>query len=726
MSETLPKKYEGLDGTELAISESQERMAVLIDKDDEIAFKELAKEENLESTLVAKITNDNRLKMIWNNKIILDISRDFLNTNGIKQKVNIRVINPNPYENYFNLISSKNYDNLKEAWLNNLRDLNICNQKGLIERFDSTVGAGTVLMSFGGKYQLTQTEGMVAKIPLLKGETNTCTIMTYGYNPKLAKWSPFHSGIYAILDSIAKVTAMGGDYKRIRLTLQEYFEKLGKDEQKWSKPFTMLLGAFYIQKKLDIPAIGGKDSMSGTFKNMNVPPTLVSFAVCTANANQIISPEFKNSDNFVILLSLKRDENELPNFDMLDKNYSTIYKLIQAGKILSIHTIGYGGIAASISKMCFGNKIGIIFNNIEHNELFNNDYGSLILEIDKHSNLEQLFEGLEYRILGITSKKPIIKIHNITLDIDLLIETWNEPLKDIFPIKEDIIGTPKKIIYKGGNKLKNSIKIAKPRIFIPIFPGINCEYETQKAFEKAGGINDILILKNLTSKDIEESIEHIIKKINNSQIIALAGGFSAGDEPDGAGKFIATVFRNPKIKEAVMNLLNNRDGLILGVCNGFQALIKLGLLPYGEIKYIDKDSPTLTFNKIGRHISKMAHTKITSNLSMWFNNTNVGDIHTITFSNGEGRFVANKEQITKMIRNGQIATQYIDFKGNPTYDGNFNPSGSFEAIEAITSPDGRILGKMGHSERIGSNICKNIQGNKNQKIFEAGVEYFRG
>ncbi len=721
----VPKKYEGLDGTELAISESQERMAVVIDKNDLDKFIDLAHGENLEATLVAKVTNTGRLIMKWRGKNILDISRDFLDTNGAKQRTKARVIHPSKEKDYFQRTTDLYKDkNLLNAWMENLRDLNVADQKGLVERFDSTIGAGTVLMPFGGKYSLTPTEGMVCKIPVLSGETNTCTIMTHGYNPRLAKWSPFHGAMYAVIESISKVVALGGDYKKIRLTLQEYFEKLGSNREKWGKPFSALLGAFYVQKKLDIPAIGGKDSMSGTFKDLNVPPTLVSFAVNTADSRRVISPEFKKAGSNIVLIPLRKDERNIPDFQGLDRNYSRIYKLIQDGKILSAGAIRVGGIGSAISKMAFGNKIGAVLKEMEMGQLFKADYGSIIVEIESNEDIKHLLEGVEYKILGKTQRKKTIDVNGVSIDLEEALGAWREPLKDIFIIKEDEAGTPRKIWYEGGSRIKSSIKIAKPRVFIPVFPGTNCEYDTARAFEKAGGIEETFVLNNLTPVDIEKSIEKMVEKINSSQIIALPGGFSAGDEPDGSGKFIAAVFRNPRVEEAVMDLIKNRDGLILGICNGFQALIKLGLLPYGEIRDMDEGCPTLTFNKIGRHVSCMSMTRVVSNLSPWLNNVEVGDVHRIAISHGEGRFVASEEVMKELIENGQIATQYVDFDGNPSYNGEFNPNGSLDAVEAITSPDGRILGKMGHSERVGKDICKNIPGNKEQKLFEAGIRYF--
>ncbi|MTI66797.1 MAG: phosphoribosylformylglycinamidine synthase [Firmicutes bacterium] len=719
----VPKKYEGLDGTELAISESQERMAVVIDKNDLYKFKKHCSTENLEATIVAEVTDTNRLIMKWRNKNILDISRDFLNTNGVKKKASISVAEPDKDKNFFkNNIEIKN---IEDSWLNTLSDLNVTSQKGLVEMFDSTIGKGTVLMPFGGKYQLTPTEGMVAKIPVLNKETNTCSIMSYGFDPKLSKWSPFHGAMYAVVHSIAKVVSMGGDYKKTRLTLQEYFEKLGDNSIKWGKPFSALLGAFYAQKKLNIPAIGGKDSMSGTFKDLNVPPTLVSFAVNVADARNIISPEFKKIGSNVVVINLERKEDELPDFEILQKNFSKIYKLINEGKILSAHTVGKGGISAAISKMAFGNKIGMKFKDIEVNKLFEENYGSVVVEIEENEDITKLLSDINYTQLGNTEDEKIIKIKDTKIDLEKAIKYFEEPLSEVFPIKESIDKEIKDVKYTKGNKVKSSITIAKPRVLIPTFPGTNCEYDTATAFKKAKAETETLIFKNLTTNDIKESIDVFAEKINKSQIIALPGGFSAGDEPDGSGKFIAAVFRNPKIKEAVMNLLNNRDGLIIGICNGFQTLVKLGLVPYGEIIEPNENQPTLTFNKIGRHVSSMVKTKVTSNLSPWFNNVKVGEVFDIAVSHGEGRFVANEKDLKKMIDNGQIATQYVDYDNRASYDGKFNPNGSLLAIEGITSPDGRILGKMGHSERIGKDICKNVVGKKDQLIFEAGVKYFK-
>ena len=719
----VTKKYEGLDGTELAISESQERMAVVVDSTDAEKFIEYAREENLEAVEVAKVTDNRRLQMKWRGKNIVDISRDFLDTNGVKQKIDITVKSPSE-NSYFN---EEAIEDLKEKWISTIRDLNVCSQKGLVERFDNSIGSSTVLMPFGGKYSSTPTETMCFKVPVLNGETTTGTIMSYGYNPKIGKWSPFHGALYAVVESVTKVVAAGGDYKNIRLTLQEYFEKLGKDSAKWGKPFSALLGAFYAQKQLEIPAIGGKDSMSGTFKDINVPPTLVSFAVDVVNTDKVISPEFKKKGSRVVLVKADRDEYNIPKFNELKKNFEVISKLISEGLVLSAHSVKMGGIVEAVSKMSFGNKIGINFaNNIKSKDLFSEDYGSIILEVDDKVELKEVFKDIHYSLIGFTQGAPKIKVNNLEIYIDELLDEWEKPLENIFSTKAvEIEGDIELKLYKADSVKAPSIKLATPRIFIPVFPGTNCEYDVERRFKLAGGETKVSVFKNLTARDIEDSVETMVKQINSSQIVMLPGGFSAGDEPDGSGKFIATVFRNPRVKEAVMELLNNRDGLMIGICNGFQVLVKLGLVPYGEIRDMDEDCPTLTYNKIGRHMSKIISTKVVSNLSPWFNNVKVGDVHSVAISHGEGRFVCTPKVGEELFSRGQVATQYVDFNGNPSYDINFNPNGSMYAIEGITSPDGRVLGKMGHSERIGKNVYKNILGEKDQKLFEAGVNYFK-
>ena len=717
----VPKKYEGLDGTELAISESQERMAVVVKADKADSFIKYANEENLEATVVAKVTDDRRLKMFWNGNDIVNISRDFLDTNGAVQNTDIYVEEPaNKPEKI------ENKADLKAQWLENLSQLNVACQKGLVERFDSTIGAGTILMPFGGKNQMTPAEVMAAKIPLLKGETTTGTLMSYGYNPTVAKWSPFHSAVYAVVESVAKIVAGGGDYDSVRLTFQEYFERLGEDSHRWGKPFSALLGAYLAQIELGTAAIGGKDSMSGTFKDLDVPPTLVSFAVDPVKMYNVISPEFKNAGNTIVKVSVSYDENDLPVFDELKKNFVKISELVKESKIVSAATIGVGGIAAAVTKMAFGNDIGAVINE---EDLFNYNYGSFVLELacDK-AEAEKLFAGYNFAVIGNTTSEKSIVANGVTIDIDEALNIWIKPLEKIFPTKyleevkkADIEIKPFNVVEK-----KFSGKgIAAPRVLIPVFPGNNCEYDTKRAFEKAGAVADTLVVTNLKTQWLEESIDKMVDMIHNSQIIMIPGGFSAGDEPEGSGKFIAAVFRNPKVKEAVMDLLKNRDGIMLGICNGFQALIKLGLVPFGEIRDMEENSPTLTFNTIGRHISCLADTKIVSNKSPWLWNSNVGDIHKVAFSHGEGRFMADEAVIKALAENNQIATQYVDPNGNPTFDIRYNPNGSLYAIEGITSPDGRVLGKMGHSERMGNGVFKNVPGEKDQKIFLSGVQYFK-
>lgn len=735
--DVIPKKYEGLDGTELAISESQERMAVVIKKENIEKFISMAREENLEATHVADVTDSKRVRMFWNGKTIVDISRDFIETNGVKQTTKVRVkaidnieINNRFREKHLEL-EVNNVMSLKDRFVETMTDLNVCSQRGLVEKFDNTIGGNTVLLPFGGKYQATPTQGMVAKIPVLNGETDTSTIMTYGYNPKIGKYSPFHGALYAVVESVCKVVTIGGNFSSIRLTLQEYFEKLGISEVKWGKPFSALLGAYYAQNKLGIPAIGGKDSMSGTFKDIDVPPTLVSFAVDTVDAKQVLSPEFKNSNSTVIMLSTKLFENKVIDFEELKKNLSKVTDLIKDEKVSSAYSIGYGGVCEAICKMSFGNKIGFRFNEsieIDESILFGASYGNIILELkDDNKEVLESLSGYNYKILGNTVKEKSIFIENEEIDIDFIYNKYCEVLEPIFPTRvESIKEKIETISFITDTKgCKSGISLASPKVFIPTFPGTNCEYDSARVFEKAGAKTSIKVFKNLTDKDIESSIDSMVEEIKSSQIIMLPGGFSAGDEPDGSGKFIATVFRNPKIAEAVNEFLTKQDGLMLGICNGFQALIKLGLVPYGKIMDIDENCPTLTYNKIGRHQAKMVKTRISSNKSPWLYGTEVGDIHSIAISHGEGRFVADEKTLKQLIDNGQIATQYVNLEGNATYDIDFNPNGSIFAVEGITSIDGRILGKMGHSERIGNQVVKNIIGEKDQKIFESGVKYFK-
>ncbi len=711
----VPKKYDGLDGTELAISESQERMAVVVRAEDADKFIEYSNEENLEATKVAVVTDENRLVMNWRGKTICDISRDFLNTNGATKNTDVEVVLPEETDSFF---KQEVVTDVKAKWLDVLSDLNVCSQKGLCERFDSTIGANTVLMPFAGKYQLTPSDGMVAKVPVLGGETNTATVMTFGYNPDLSSWSQYHGSTYAIIESVSKAVALGVDYKKIYLTFQEYFERLGTDPKRWGKPFASLLGAYRTQLELGIASIGGKDSMSGSFNDLDVPPTLTSFAVAPIKADKVISQEIKKAGSKLVMFTVKRDENDLPKFDELKAMYDTVHKLITDGKVLSASVVKGYGLAETVSKMAFGNMIGVEFDKkITNDVLFYAPFGSIVLEV------EEDIDGAVY--LGITGGDSI-KINGVEIALSEAVETWKKPLEKVFPTKAgDFTSEPETYSYDKRNITVATEKFAKPRIFIPVFPGTNCEYDTARVFEQAGGVADVFVIRNLSGDDVAYSMREMEKRINNSQIVMIPGGFSGGDEPEGSGKFIATAFRNPLVKDAVMNMLKNRDGLMLGICNGFQALIKLGLVPYGEIRDLDDNSPTLTFNTIGRHISCMARTRVASNKSPWFANVNTGDVHTIALSHGEGRFIASHEQVAELAANGQIATQYVDLNDKATYDIDWNPNGSVSAIEGITSPDGRVLGKMGHSERIGANIVSNVPGNKDQKLFEAGVNYFK-
>ena len=714
----VPKKYEGLDGTELAISESQERMAVVVKAEDADKFIEYANNENLEATKVAVVTEEARLVMNWRGKTVCDISRAFLNTNGATKNTDIEVELPAQEDSFFN---NGDIKDVKAKWFEILSDLNVCSQKGLSEKFDSTIGAGSVLMPWGGKYQLTPSDGMAAKVPVLNGETNTATVMTFGYNPNLSSWSPYHGSTYAIVESVSKAVALGADYKKIYLTFQEYFERLGNDPKRWGKPFAALLGAYKTQLELGIAAIGGKDSMSGTFNELDVPPTLTSFAVAPVKADKVISQELKQAGSTLVMFELKRDENELPDFEQLRKMYDSVHALIQSGKVISSCVVKGFGLVETLSKMAFGNKIGIKLNdNISNELLFNASLGSIVLELKDEINSD------DFIVLGKTQEQTTIDTAEVSIDLDEACEVWKKPLEKVFPTKAgNFAEEPKTYSFDKRNITVASEKFAKPRIFIPIFPGTNCEYDTARAFEKAGGVADVFVIRNLTGDDVVYSMKEMEKRINDSQIVMIPGGFSGGDEPEGSGKFIATAFRNPLVKDAVMNMLKNRDGLMLGICNGFQALIKLGLVPYGEIRDLDDNSPTLTFNTLGRHISCMARTRIASNKSPWLANVETGDVHTIALSHGEGRFIASPEQIAQLAANGQIATQYVNLDGKATYDIEWNPNGSAEAIEGITSPDGKVLGKMGHSERIGKNIAFNVPGEKDQKLFEAGVKYFK-
>ena len=716
----VPKKYEGLDGTELAISESQERMAVVVAKENVEKFTQLAEEENIEATIIATVTEEPRVKMYWRGKAIVDVSRDFLNTNGDVKSTTVKAVKPDYENSYF---KEEKIDNIEKKWKETIQDLNCCSQKGLVERFDSTIGAGTVVMPFGGKHQLTPAEGMVSKIPVLNGNTEAGTIMTFGYNPYLASWSPFHGAIFAVIESVTKYVALGGDYKKAWLTFQEYFERLGNTPERWGKPFSALMGAYLAQKELKIASIGGKDSMSGSYNELDVPPTLVSFCVGTVDTNKVVTNEFKNVNSEVMLLKTKMTDELLPDFEDLKENYEMINKLIKDEKIVAISTIKQGGIADAITKMAIGNKIGFKFDEkVNTQELFNPAYGSFIIELK--SGVKEVEKASK---LGETIKEENIVISKeVSLNLDELIKLWEEPLEKVFPTKAESKYTEIKNI--ASDKVCNIVaheKFARPRVYIPTFPGTNCEYDSAKAFSDAGGIVSTTIFKNLKPEHIEESINKMVKEIENAQIIMIPGGFSAGDEPDGSGKFISAVFRNQKLKEAIHKHLNERDGLMLGICNGFQALIKLGLVPYGKITEMDDTMPTLTFNTIARHSSCFVNTKVVSKLSPWFNKVNLGDTFAVPVSHGEGRFVASKEVLEELIKNGQVATQYVDLNGNATYDIRYNPNNSLYGIEGITSPDGRVLGKMGHSERAYKDFVKNIPGNKDQRIFESGVEYFK-
>ena len=723
----VPKKYDGLDGTELAISESQERMACAIDAENKDRFIELAGLENLQATHVATVTDTGYLRMFWNGKAIVDLNRAFLDTNGKKQQTDIHVPKVDEENTFFNTGKIKvEGETISDKFDSVLKDLNVCSQKGLVEKFDNTIGSNTVLLPFGGKYQRTPIQGMVAKIPVLDGKTTTSSIMTFGYNPKIGKWSPFHGALYAVVESICKLVAVGGDYKTTRLTFQEYFEKLGKDKTKWGKPFSALLGAYYAQKEFEIPAIGGKDSMSGTFEHINVPPTLVSFAVDTVDAEYVVSQEFKKAGSVLAVIKTPTLESGIPDFDILKKNLDKIRELTQTKKVLASYALGYGGLGEAIAKMAFGNKIGFeVAKDVDADKLFDPAYGNIALEMDKADLV--LLEGLDYKVAGKTIEGQYIDVDGYKVCLGKIYKAYESTLEPIFPTKAvEPTGEVKNINFIVNEHQKSSLSIAQPKVFIPAFPGTNCEYDSARAFEDAGAKASIKVFRNLNYANIEDSIETMVKEIESSQIVMIPGGFSAGDEPDGSAKFIATVFRNPRIAEAVNDLLTNRDGLMLGICNGFQALIKLGLVPYGEIKAVtSEDAPTITYNNIGRHQAKVVTTRIASNKSPWLAGTQVGDLHSIPISHGEGKFVANKETFDQLVANGQIATQYVDLDGNTTYDIDYNPNGSFYAVEGITSVDGRILGKMGHSERIGKYTLKNIHGEKDQKIFESGVNYFK-
>ena len=728
----VPKKYDGLDGTELAISESQERMAAVVSEKDYKQFIRYAEEENLEAVVVARVTDTNRFRMHWKGDCILDLSRDFLGTNGVNQKIDITV----GEKDFIKKIEESGLTDTLSDLNCCLSDLNCCSQKGLIEMFDSTIGAATVLMPLGGKYQLSPAAGMAAKLPVTEGETDTATLMAYGFDPKLSAASPFHGALYAVVDSVTKIAAMGGDYSKVRLTFQEYFERLGQDPKRWAKPFTALLGALKAQTELGLPAIGGKDSMSGSFMELDVPPTLVSFAVAAADANHVASTELKKENSTLVYVTAGRDEDQIIDFGQYHANMKRIRELTLEGKILAANTVGRGGVFVSLVKMAVGNKIGAELVNITEKELRTPDYGALILEITADENADALFKGTGYKTIGRTAEHQKIAIKTTDgavlseFALDEIIKKWTKPLESVFPTRrkaqpDKAAEQPQAISYTIRSSLAPAVKIAKPRVFIPAFPGTNCELDSKRAFERAGAAGDIQVLRNLKQAELVESIDEMVKKINNSQIIMIPGGFSGGDEPDGSAKFITAVFRNPAVREAVEDLLRNRDGLMLGICNGFQALIKLGLVPYGTITETDEANPTLTYNRIGRHASCLVRARVASVKSPWFSNSEVGEIHTIPVSHGEGRFIATDEAVRKLLENGQIATQYVDPDGNPTMEAAYNPNESILAIEGITSPDGRVFSRMAHTERTGRNLFRNVPGDYNQKIFEAGVAYFR-
>ena len=723
-------KYVGLTGTELAISESQERMAVVVANENVEKFIKLAEEENLEAYKVAEVNDTGRLVMKYRNEVIADISREFLNTNGAKSNINIEIEKTGK----LNLERKVDGADFKERFINNLKDLNVCSQRGLMETFDSSIGSTTVLMPYGGKYQLTPSDVSVQKVSVENAETDVASMVGYGYNPFVGKQSTFHGGAYAVIESIAKVVAAGGNYKNIRFTFQEYFERLGKDSKKWGRPLSALLGAFHIQKEFGLPSIGGKDSMSGTFNDISVPPTLVSFAVSMTTAENVISPEFKKAGNNIYLVRTAYDENDLPDLKELKKNFDFITENIKNKKIVSAAAIKNGGLSEAVAKMAFGNKLGADIKSdgiIGENEWFKAEYGTFIVETAEKFDYENAV------LLGnVISEGKIVIDSKVEINLDELIEEWEKPLEKIFPTRKEIEnchllphcnGTKyKKIeLVERENVISSfSNSIAKPRVFIPVFPGTNCEYDLERAFNREGGIAKIGVFNNLTHENILNSIDGFVKEIENSQILMLPGGFSAGDEPDGSAKFMVAVLKNGRVKEAIDKLLK-RDGLILGICNGFQALIKSGLLPYGEVRELNEDSPTLTFNNINKHMSKIVMTKIISNNSPWLMGMNEGDIHAIPMSHGEGRVVITEEEYKKLYKNNQIATKYVDFEGNPSMDSQFNPNGSYYAIEGMLAHKGRIFGKMAHSERTGKNLYKNIYGNKDQNIFKNGVKFFK-
>ncbi len=730
----VPKKYAGLDGTELAISESQERMAVVVDPKDVDLMLKYADEENLEATVVATVTEEPRMVISWRGKEVVNLSRRFIDTNGAHQETTVSVAMPQKVGSGECVVDSSRGQVLptthcplptKELWLKTLSDLNVCSQKGLVEMFDSSIGAGSVVMPFGGKYQLTPTQSMIGKLPLLDGKCDTVTIMSYGMDPYQTSWSPFHGAVYAVLSSVAKIAAAGGDASRVRLTFQEYFKKLGNDPYRWGEPFAALLGAYHAQMGLKLPAIGGKDSMSGTFNDIDVPPTLCSFAVGISDLQHCITPELKQAGSKLVLLDVKEKEFGMPDYEDALNQYAALRKAIEAGQVRSAYTLGFGGIIEAVSKMAFGNKFGVRLNDecgMMNDELVARHYGNIVVEVANA-------EGLPFRCkeIGEVIEEPAFYVGNERIDLEEALAAWQGTLESVFPTRSTSPISPIKPTEPTNFKDIHlcSHKVAKPHVFIPAFPGTNCEYDSARAFNRAGAESEIIVFRNQNGQQIRESVDAYVRAINNSQIIMIPGGFSAGDEPEGSAKFITSVFRNPRIADAVMELLNKRDGLMLGICNGFQALVKLGLVPYGEIRPQAEDAPTLTFNTIGRHQSKMAYTRVTSNLSPWLQRAELGATYAIPISHGEGRFVAPQQWLDRLFQNGQVATQYCDLNGVPTMDEEYNMNGSYLAIEGITSPDGRVLGKMGHSERWSKGSAMNIPGNPDQQLFESGVQYFK-
>ena len=735
----VPKKYAGLDGTELAISESQERMAVVVAPENVEQFLAYAAEENLEAIEVAVVTEEPRLVLEWRGKEIVNLKRAFLDTNGAHQETDVTVEMPRQEDNYFNKYAVQGVEealaagDVKKAWETTLSDLNVCSQKGLVEMFDGSIGAGSVYMPYGGRYQLTETQSMVAKLPVAEGKCDTVTMMAYGFDPYLSSWSPYHGSSFAVLESVARIVAAGGDYHKIRFTFQEYFRRMSEDPKRWSQPFAALLGAYQAQMKFGLPSIGGKDSMSGTFNEIDVPPTLVSFAVDIAKESDIITPEFKKAGDALVFFHAKRDAYDLPDYEQVMKLYDVIHELIQKRAIVSAYALDAAGFAAAVSKMAFGNKLGVtISDDVTKEELFGNCVGSLVAEVSG-SDIKAIAEAMaaagladDFAVVGQVNDEGCFKYQNMSLSMEAALADWTKPLEKVFPTRAtadtSLVDTD---VYEAKEIYICKNKVAQPKVFIPVFPGTNCEYDSAKAFERAGAEPIVKVFKNQSAADIRESVDVFTDAIAQAQMIMFPGGFSAGDEPEGSAKFFATAFRNEKMKEAVMDLLNQRDGLVLGICNGFQALIKLGLVPYGEIHTQKADAPTLTYNTIGRHISKMVYTKVVSNKSPWLAQATLGQTYCNPASHGEGRFVASDEWLQKLFANGQVATQYVNEAGQPTMDEEWNVNGSYMAIEGITSPDGRVLGKMAHSERRGDSVAINIYGEQDMKIFESGVAYFK-